>query len=372
MRKRLVKFVGVQLLSALAVGALITPNPALAQISTEQEVALGRAASQKFEAQYGVSPDQALQQRLNRIGQMLVAHCGRNDIAYSFKVIKMDAFNALAFPGGFIYATTGLMQSLDDEQLAFVIGHEITHVAHRHAVKQMSQDQMRQMGILGALVVLSGGRPSNAQAQVAGLVDKVVGSQYSQADESDSDITGIQIMSAAGIDPVHTVSALRVLAKQAGNSTPGFLNTLVGSHPLPADRIRDAVNFIPKVSYQPPKSNAVVPANPRPQQRPPAVQASGLSDSLWTSVLQRDLQLSGLAISHDPRLSQQLANLMAKKTPIPAKRKLTITLPADTQLTTFEAQFLSNDLPALAQQRKKIGLGVFRRNDGSREVTYFW
>jgi hypothetical protein len=166
-----------------------------------------------------------------------------------------------------------------------------------------------------------------------------------------------------------------VLAKQAGNSTPGFLNTLVGSHPLPADRIRDAINFIPKVAFEPPQGSGRVvsgPRNPSQNSRPPVPQATGSSDSFWTSVLQRDLQLAGLPISHDPRLSQQLANLMAKKRAIPAKRKLTITLPADTQLATFEAQFLGNDLPTLAQKHPKIGLGVFRRTDGSRQVTYFW
>lgn len=348
---------------------LALAGPAQAQMSNEQEINLGREASLKFEAKYGVSSDIQLQERLNRIGHSLVPHCGRTDIPYSFKVVNMKEFNALAFPGGFIYATSGLMQSLDDQQLAFVIGHELTHVSHRHAVKQMNSDQMRQMGLLAALVALSGGRPTNAQAQVAGLVDKVVSSQYSQADEADADSNGIQTMAAAGIDPVHSISALQVLAKQAGG-TPGFLNTLVGSHPMPEDRIKDAVVFVPKVPFRPPAPRApvdrplTVPSAPGPA----PVRTQGQLDHEWTSVLQRDAQLSGLNLAYEASFSGQLTNGLARGNKFPPQRTIRLAVPAGTSLSAYEQTFVGRDLAANQLRGKRVGVAVWLNGDGSRTI----
>lgn len=58
-------------------------NPAEAGlISREQEIEMGQQTAKQLEAQYGVSQDAALQERVNRIGQRLAKVCGRDDITF--------------------------------------------------------------------------------------------------------------------------------------------------------------------------------------------------------------------------------------------------------------------------------------------------
>ena len=83
--------------------------------------------------------DPAFQGRLNRIAQRLLVKAKRKDLPWRFRVINLDAYNAAAFPGGFIYATKGLMQGMNDEELAFVIGHEIGHVDYRHSIQAIGE-----------------------------------------------------------------------------------------------------------------------------------------------------------------------------------------------------------------------------------------
>ena len=65
-------------------------NPAEAGlISREQEIEMGQQTAKQLEAQYGVSQDAALQERVNRIGQRLAKVCGRDDITFSFKVTEL-------------------------------------------------------------------------------------------------------------------------------------------------------------------------------------------------------------------------------------------------------------------------------------------
>ena len=70
---------------------------------------MGRETAMALEAQYGVVQDYELQERVNRIGQSLVAVSDRQDLEYTFKVLNCDEVNALACPGGFVYVFKGLI-----------------------------------------------------------------------------------------------------------------------------------------------------------------------------------------------------------------------------------------------------------------------
>lgn len=237
---------------------LLLAVPVCAQVSVEQEVALGRRAAQSVEAEAGLDNNPELNARLQRMGQLLVPVCGRHDIQYQFKVLNSDEFNAMALPGGFVYATRRLMQVMPDGQLAFVLGHELSHVTRRHSIHQIENDQMRRMGIMAILVGLGGGRVSRESAQLAGLVDQVISSRYSQADEDEADRLGTEMMARAGIDPAYALCALHTLAAQHDGGMPHFANAILGSHPLPQDRIEAAYRYIPPLAYSPGPAVAAV------------------------------------------------------------------------------------------------------------------
>lgn len=237
-----------------------------AEVSTQQEVALGRSAAQKIEGQYGIENSPDLNRRLQTIGQSLSRVAGRNDIQFQFKVLASDEFNAMALPGGFVYATRALMRGMSDGEIAFVLGHELSHVVQRHSIRQMENEQMRKAGWLAVLIGLSGGRINQQSVQLAGVVDQMLDSRFSQADESEADRLGTAMMARAGYDPAFALVALRTLAGKHNSETPAFINAMVGSHPMPQDRITDSYRYIPLLAYNaggvPPAAPAAASARP--------------------------------------------------------------------------------------------------------------
>lgn len=244
----MLKFANKPLLVAFLLITLVTHALAISQ---EEEIRLGAEAARKFEQQYGVVNDPAMVGRLNRIGRDLLTHAQRKDLPWRFRVINIDAFNAAAFPGGFIYATKGLMNGLTDEELAFVIGHEMGHVDYRHSIKQLESAQLRRLGLIAIAAGAGGGNIDRGTATLVQLTDGIIGSQHSQGDEAQSDRYGMSVMAQAGYDPAFAISGLQKLASQSGGGTPDFLNTLLGSHPLPKDRIAQGVELVTQIPFRP-------------------------------------------------------------------------------------------------------------------------
>jgi predicted Zn-dependent protease len=252
-------------------------------ISTEEEIRLGAEAAGRFEREYGLVNDPAMQGRLNRIGQRLLTNAERKDLPWRFGVINIDAFNAAAFPGGFIYATKGLMQAMNDEELAFVIGHEIGHVDNRHSIKQLESAQMRRLGLIAIALGAGGGNIDQNAATLVQLTDAVIGSKHSRSDEEESDRYGMRLMAGVEYDPAFALSAFQKLASQSGGGTPGFLNTLLGSHPLPEDRIAKGAELVTSIPYS-------------PEVMPPVNQGGAVDQRLFqdaSSALEYTLSLQG-------------------------------------------------------------------------------
>ena len=237
---------------------------AWAEVTSEQEVALGRSAAQKIEAQSGIDNSPDLNRRLQTIGQNLARVAGRSDIPFQFKVLATDEFNAMALPGGFVYATRSLMRGMSDGEIAFVLGHELSHVVQRHSIRQMENEQMRKAGWLAVLIGLSGGRINEQSVQLAGLVDQMLDSRFSQADESEADRLGTAMMARAGYDPAYALVALRTLAGKHNGETPAFVNAMLGSHPMPQDRITGSYSYIPPLAYNAGAVAPTAPPSPRP------------------------------------------------------------------------------------------------------------
>lgn len=271
-------------------------------MSQEQEIQIGAQAAAQFESQYGLINDPYYQGRLERVAQRMLPHVKRQDLPWRFRVVNIDAFNAAAFPGGFVYATKGLMDGLTDDELAFVVGHEMAHADLSHSVNQLESEQFRRLGLIAIVAGASGGRVNENVATAVQLVDGVISSQYSQGDESEADRYGLTLMGASGYDPAFALSALNKLAASSGGGTPGFLNTLLGSHPLPKDRVRQGVDLIPTIPYT---AQAVQPVNAAPR-----TSSSSSLDLVTDAGNALEYSLSLLGLGHRDSL-QRLAEQVA-------------------------------------------------------------
>ncbi|MBD2019423.1 M48 family metalloprotease [Leptolyngbya sp. FACHB-36] len=197
----------------------------LSSMSDQQELELGRQINAELTGgQVRLNRDPELNNYVNQIGQRLAAQGPRPKIPYTFQVVQDNSVNAFATMGGFVYVNTGLLKLADNEaQLASVIGHEIGHIAARHAVKQMKETAIAQ-GVLGA-TGLSRSTAVNIGVELALLRPN------SRNDEFQSDQLGVQMMGRAGYAQAAAADFMTKLLRQ--RSTPTFLSR----HPATSDRV---------------------------------------------------------------------------------------------------------------------------------------
>ena len=239
MKKLLLAFVFV-----LCVVFGITPPAQAGMISLEQEIEMGRETANSLEAQYGLYQDDAMQERVNRIGQRLAAVSGRTEIAYSFKVLNHNEVNALACPGGFIYVFKGLIDYMpSDTELAGVLGHEVGHVAKKHTVNSIE----KQLWTTLALIVATGGRGGMS---LIGAAQQALFAGYSRTDERGADKEGFYNTVNAGFNPyamLITANKLEDLAEQGGGASYG----LFSSHPEPEERVKRIQKYLKEYDIAP-------------------------------------------------------------------------------------------------------------------------
>jgi predicted Zn-dependent protease len=87
-------------------------------------------------------------------------------------VIDNKEWNAMAMGNGAVWVFSGIMQDMDDTDLAIVIGHELAHYTHEHSRRQMRRGMWLQMGSLAALAAAEAidNHGLKALAQVGSMV----------------------------------------------------------------------------------------------------------------------------------------------------------------------------------------------------------
>lgn len=194
--------------------------------------------------------DPALLKRVQDITKRLIPHTAvfRPDAAkwpWEVHVISIDEVNAWCMPGGKMAMYTGLVQKLSatDDEIAAVMGHEISHALREHARERISRQAGTQMavGIAGALFGI-GEMGQNIGSMVA---DVTLNLPNSRLHETEADRIGVELAARAGFDPKAAVTLWEKMAKQSsGGQPPKFLST----HPSHEDRINDLRAYAEKVA----------------------------------------------------------------------------------------------------------------------------
>src|SRR5262245_41044732 len=144
-------------------------------MSTEREVALGRQASQEVEQATGPVQAPQLTPPAAALGPRRAQRSPRRDVSYRFAVADMPEPNAFALPGGYIYVSRGLLAIANSEaELANVIGHEIGHVAARHAAQR--EVRATGIGVLATLGTIAAAVAGSGEAvQAVGQLGQLAG-----------------------------------------------------------------------------------------------------------------------------------------------------------------------------------------------------
>lgn len=170
-------------------------------------------------------------------------------------VISMDEVNAWCMPGGKMAVYTGLIQKLQatDDELAAVMGHEISHALREHSREAISRQMGTQMavGIAGALFGI-GELGQNLGNMVANVTLNL---PNSRTNETEADRIGVELAARAGYNPHAAITLWEKMAKlNSSGQPPKFLST----HPSNEDRIKDLRVYAEKVMplYQAAKGGA--------------------------------------------------------------------------------------------------------------------
>src|SRR5271165_5219182 len=202
--------------------------------SLESEIRMGKQYAMQVESSVKLVQDPVVNEYVNRIGQNLVRNSDAQ-VPFTIKVIDSDEVNAFALPGGFFYVNSGLILAADEEaELAGVMAHEISHVAARHGMRQMTRGNLMQMASIPLIFV--GGAIGYAGYEAAGLAIPMTFLKFSRNFEAQADYLGVQYMYRAGYDPSAFVSFFEKIQAME-KKKPGTLAKAFSDHPQTPDRI---------------------------------------------------------------------------------------------------------------------------------------
>ena len=247
---------------------------------------------QKYEREGMVSHDEALNAYVTRVGlSMLPAGTAPEHVKWSFKVIRDPTPNAFALPNGSIYVHTGLLSLLENEdQLASVLAHEITHVTDRHSYLG-NRDYRKKSAVISVAEFAGRMAPGNtnwgAAVQLAATTVPVVMNfsilGYRRELERDADIYAFNKIIEGNYDPREMPNAFRLLERKDEAEPP---KAFYSDHPKLEDRISYITNLINEKA--PPTATPTVLAEHRMRYQ-----------SLTEAVVREDIRLA--ILSHHAR-----------------------------------------------------------------------
>ena len=181
-----------------------------------------------------------MEKYVNEVGRRVSEHTKRR-LAFRFHLIpSADFINAFALPGGHVFIGQGLLDQMNNEdELAFVLGHEIEHVDHYHAVERVQiQAQLSNLNL-------------DIVAAVAQIPMSLWQAGYSKDQEFEADREGLRLATAAGYSPQGAVNMMEHWSKLQreyvihAETPPGELSQLAidglagyfRSHPMPSERL---------------------------------------------------------------------------------------------------------------------------------------
>jgi len=201
-------------------------------ITEQEELQMGAGVSEKVRQRFGVVQDAAVTRYVTLVGTTLAQLTERPKLPWTFIVLDTDGVNAFAAPGGYVHITRGALALIKTEaELAGVLAHETTHVAHKHTVNAMRKNKAVALGANETL--------ANRSQFINKMADKayemVLENAFDRGDELDADASGVALAQKAGYAPAALADFLARLDER--NKNQPERNGLFASHPETKERI---------------------------------------------------------------------------------------------------------------------------------------
>lgn len=204
-------------------------------IDEPREIEIGRQLAAVLLGSKPLDRDLALQRYVNRLGRWIALQSSRPQLPWTFGVLDDPGFNAFATPGGYVFVTRGLVERVDEAELAGILAHEISHVTEKHHLKALAAKA--RAGLATQLVAsqLRGNLAGAVSDRMLALGRELYSSGLDQSDEFEADRRGVGLAARAGFDPYGLPSVLQQL-RTASPDNPLFTLTLA-THPPAQQRL---------------------------------------------------------------------------------------------------------------------------------------
>ena len=225
------------------------------RLSDEEEIRIGNQLAQQYAVPMKeLSPeDFALEKYIRRVGGTVALRAHRQ-LPYTFHLIPERALiNAFSLPGGHVYIGKGLLDFMTSEdQLAFILGHELEHIDHYHCAERVQVEawlRKLKLDVVGAIV----------QIPLA-----IWETGYTKDEEFEADREGMHLAVRSGYSPygavsmfeqfsklhdeyvVHAQNPEQELSQLAIQGLEGYFR----SHPLPVERLAQVNGIIAQEGWQ--------------------------------------------------------------------------------------------------------------------------
>ncbi|MET0520337.1 MAG: M48 family metalloprotease [Burkholderiaceae bacterium] len=188
------------------------------------------------------NPLVAAARRLGNIGEET-----SDRFAWEVFLVRDKTVNAFALPGGFVGVHLGLIaMTTSRDELASVLGHELSHVTQRHIARRIAGDSRSSLlataaMIAGLLAAVRSSNPDVANAAIVGSQAAAAAASlaFSRDMEREADRVGFSVMNQAGFAPSGMVSMFERM-EQAYHLMDSGAYPYLRSHPLTSERIGDA------------------------------------------------------------------------------------------------------------------------------------
>ncbi len=170
--------------------------------------------------------------------------------AWEIMMGKDRSVNAFALPGGYFGLHLGLVAIVTSrDELASVLGHELSHVTQRHISRLIAKQSSQAPWMIGAMILgalAASKSPDAANALIIGGQAVAAQNQlnFSRDMEREADRIGFGVMTQAGFEPYGFVSMFEKLQQASRLNDSGSFPYL-RSHPLTTERISDMQARVP-------------------------------------------------------------------------------------------------------------------------------
>ncbi len=218
---------------------------AVSRIPVEWEQKLGESAYRDYLTHQEVMKEGPTVTALGEMTQRLTEQIPNNPYKFEVTVVKSDVVNAFALPGGYVVVFTGLVKKAESgEEVAGVLSHELNHVLQRHGLERI----VKSLGLLTVVAIVLGNQQGLVGMMKQLGVDLLT-LKFGREQETEADLTGLQLLQRAKIDP----SGMIRLFERLSEKDEGRIEWL-STHPMStarADRVKAELAVLPKKSPEP-------------------------------------------------------------------------------------------------------------------------